>query len=59
MPLQPLEMFNRFLNVADIHLVIEKISAGDLVMPSKLTKILAVGELSIVTASREPGYMNY
>ena len=51
MPLQPLEMFNRFLNMADIHLVIQKINAGDLVMPSKLTNILAVGGLSIVTAS--------
>jgi len=51
MPLQPLEKFNRFLNMADVHLVIQKINAGDLVMPSKLTNILAVGGLSIVTAN--------
>lgn len=37
--------------MADIHLVIQKINAGDLVMPSKLTNILAVGGLSIVTAN--------
>jgi colanic acid biosynthesis glycosyl transferase WcaI len=55
MPLQPLETFNRFLNMADIHLVIQKMSAGDLVMPSKLTNILAVGGLSIVTASPQTG----
>ena len=51
MPLQPLEMFNRFLNMADIHLVIQKVNAGDLVMPSKLTNILAVGGLALVTAN--------
>lgn len=57
MPLQPLEMFNRFLNMADIHLVIQKTNAGDLVMPSKLTNILAAGGLPIVTAS--PGTSLY
>ena len=51
MPLQPLEKFNRFLNMADIHLVIQKVNAGDLVMPSKLTNILAVGGLAVVTAN--------
>jgi colanic acid biosynthesis glycosyl transferase WcaI len=51
MPLQPLEKFNRFLNMADIHLVIQKVNAGDLVMPSKLTNILAAGGLAIVTAN--------
>ncbi|MBG9375343.1 WcaI family glycosyltransferase [Panacibacter sp. DH6] len=57
MPLQPLEMFNRFLNMADIHLVIQKVNAGDLVMPSKLTNILAVGGLALVTAN--PGTSLY
>lgn len=52
-PLQPLEKFNRFLNMADAHLVIQKANASDLVMPSKLTTILAVGGLAIITANQE------
>ena len=52
-PLQPLEKFNRFLNMADAHLVIQKANASDLVMPSKLTTILAVGGLAIITANQD------
>lgn len=48
---EPFDRFNRFLNMADVHLVIQKASAGDLVMPSKLTTILAVGGLALVTAN--------
>ncbi|MGZ3755659.1 MAG: WcaI family glycosyltransferase [Mucilaginibacter sp.] len=51
LPVQPKEHFNEFLNMADIHLVIQKASAEDLVMPSKLATILAVGGASIITAS--------
>ena len=50
-PLQPLEKFNHFLNMADLHLVIQKRNASDLVMPSKLTSILAVGGVALVTAN--------
>lgn len=50
-PLQPFERFNHFLNMADVHLVIQKGNASDLVMPSKLTTILAVGGLALVTAN--------
>jgi colanic acid biosynthesis glycosyl transferase WcaI len=50
LPLQPLKMFNSFLNIADIHLVLQKSGAGDLVMPSKLSTILSVGGVAIVTA---------
>jgi len=50
-PLQPFEQFNRFLNMADVHLVIQKANASDLVMPSKLTTILAVGGLALITAN--------
>lgn len=50
MQLQPKEKFNEFLNMADVHLVVQKASASDLVMPSKLTTILAVGGLSVITA---------
>lgn len=57
LPLQPLDLFNDFLNMADVHLILQKAGASDLVMPSKLTNILAVGGLSIITA--EPGSSLY
>lgn len=50
MPLQPANQLNNFLNMADVHLVIQKTNASDLVMPSKLTAILAVGGLAVITA---------
>jgi colanic acid biosynthesis glycosyl transferase WcaI len=53
LPLQPTEKFNQILNMADLHLVIQKSQASDLVMPSKLTTILAVGGLALVTANKE------
>jgi colanic acid biosynthesis glycosyl transferase WcaI len=52
-PLQPSEKLNHFLNMADIHLVLQKAMVGDLVMPSKLTTILSVGGLAIITAIEE------
>lgn len=54
---QEKELFNDFLNMADFHLVLQKANAGDLVMPSKLTTILAVGGVSIVTSA--PGTSLY
>ncbi|SFW12104.1 WcaI family glycosyltransferase [Chitinophaga sancti] len=50
-PTQASSHFNRFLNMADIHLVIQKANAADLVMPSKLTTILAVEGLALITAN--------
>jgi colanic acid biosynthesis glycosyl transferase WcaI len=50
--LQPLDKLNHFLNMADIHLVLQKSNASDLVMPSKLTTILSVGGVSIITANK-------
>jgi colanic acid biosynthesis glycosyl transferase WcaI len=50
MSLQPTDKFNKFLNMADVHLVTQKINASDLVMPSKLSTILSIGGLAIVTA---------
>jgi len=50
-PLQGFDVFNQFLNMADVHLVLQKGDASDLVMPSKLTTILAVGGLALVTAN--------
>ncbi|RYE17678.1 MAG: glycosyltransferase, partial [Sphingobacteriaceae bacterium] len=52
-PLQPFEKFNQFLNTADVHLVIQKANASDLVMPSKITTILAVGGLAVITANED------
>jgi len=49
-PLQPYEDLPALLATADIHLVLQKKSASDLVMPSKLTGILAVGGSAIITA---------
>jgi len=54
-PLQPLEKFNAFLNLAQVHLVIQKADASDLMMPSKLTAILAVGGLALITANPGAG----
>ncbi|HEY6976177.1 MAG TPA: WcaI family glycosyltransferase [Chitinophagaceae bacterium] len=51
LPIQPSEKLNSLLNMADIHLVLQKENAGDLVMPSKLTTILSVGGLVIVSAT--------
>ena len=53
LPLQPKEDFNTFLNMANLHLVIQKEKASDLVMPSKLTTILAVGGLALITANEQ------
>ncbi len=53
LPLQPYDKLNSFLNMADIHLVLQKINATDLVMPSKLTAILSIGGLAIITANEE------
>ncbi|RYD91424.1 MAG: glycosyltransferase, partial [Sphingobacteriales bacterium] len=50
LPLQELNVFNRFLNMADVHLIIQKRKAGDLMTPSKLTNVYAVGGLALVTA---------
>ena len=49
--LQPFDKLNQFLNAADIHLIIQKSDASDLVMPSKLTNILAIGGVAIITAN--------
>jgi colanic acid biosynthesis glycosyl transferase WcaI len=51
LPLQPVEKFNELLNMADIHLLPQKAGAADLVMPSKLTGMLASGRPIIATAA--------
>jgi colanic acid biosynthesis glycosyl transferase WcaI len=52
LPIQSLDNFNQFLNIADLHLIIQKANASDLVMPSKLNNILAVGGISLTTANK-------
>jgi colanic acid biosynthesis glycosyl transferase WcaI len=52
-PLQPFERLNDLLNLADIHLLPQKADAADLVMPSKLTGMLASGRP--VVATSRPG----
>jgi colanic acid biosynthesis glycosyl transferase WcaI len=49
-PVQPADLFNKILNLADIHLILQKKAAADLVMPSKFSTILAAGGVAIVTA---------
>jgi putative colanic acid biosynthesis glycosyltransferase WcaI len=51
LPLQPAERLNELLNLADIHLLIQLAGVADLVMPSKLTGMLASGRPVIATAS--------
>jgi colanic acid biosynthesis glycosyl transferase WcaI len=52
-PLQPYARLNHLLNLADIHLLPQKADAADLVMPSKLTGMLASGRP--VVATSRPG----
>lgn len=48
--LQPLERLNDWLGLADIHLLPQRADAADLVMPSKLTGMLASGRPVLATA---------
>ncbi|CAB3753885.1 glycosyltransferase WbuB [Paraburkholderia solisilvae] len=49
-PLQPMDKLNDLLNLADIHLLPQRADAADLVMPSKLTGMLASGRAVIAMA---------
>jgi putative colanic acid biosynthesis glycosyltransferase WcaI len=51
--LQPLEKLNDLLNMADAHLLPQRSDAADLVMPSKLTGMLASGRPVIAMAMEE------
>jgi colanic acid biosynthesis glycosyl transferase WcaI len=52
LPLQPYDRLNDLLNAADIHLLPQRPDAADLVMPSKLTGMLASGRPVIATAAQ-------
>ncbi len=53
LPLQPVERLNDFLNMADIHLLPQRLGATDLVMPSKLGAMMATGKPVIATVPPE------
>lgn len=55
LPLQPFERFNALLNAADIHMLPQKGGAADLVLPSKLTGMLASGRPVVATADDGSG----
>ena len=48
--LQPVDKLNTLLNLADIHALPQRVGAADLVMPSKLSGMLASGRPVIATA---------
>ena len=50
LPLQPFDKLNELLNMADVHLLPQKKGVSDLVMPSKLTGMLASGRPVLATA---------
>ncbi|UIF85839.1 glycosyltransferase WbuB [Cupriavidus sp. UYPR2.512] len=49
-PLQPTDRLNELLNLADIHVLPQRGGAADLVMPSKLTGMLASGRAIVAMA---------
>lgn len=55
LPIQPIEQLPQLLAAGDVHFVIQKAEAADLVMPSKLTNILAAGRPVIATAEEGTG----
>lgn len=50
LPLQPLDTLNDFLNIADVHVLPQRANASDLVLPSKLTGMMATGKPIVATA---------
>ncbi len=56
--LQPTERLNDWLGLADIHLLPQRADVADLVMPSKLTGMLASGRPILATALPNTGLAN-
>lgn len=52
-PVQPMGRLSAMLAAGDVHLIVQRREAADLVMPSKLTNVLAAGRPSVATA--DPG----
>lgn len=57
-PLQPLEKLNELLNLAYLHVLPQMSGAEDLVMPSKLTNMMASGKPVIATAMKNTQIAN-
>jgi len=53
LPLQSVDRLPAMLSAADIHLVIQRRDAADLVLPSKIAAILAVGGHALLTADED------
>ena len=53
LPLQPLERLGDLLGLADVHLLPQRADAEELVMPSKLTGMLASGRAIVATARED------
>jgi len=51
-PLQPFSNLPELLAMADLHLILQRKAAADLVMPSKFTTILAAGGFALITAEK-------
>jgi len=51
--LQPLERLNDWLGLADVHVLPQRADAADLVMPSKLTGMMASGRAVLATAAAQ------
>ena len=52
-PLVPTHELNSLLNIANLHIVLQKPGLDDYILPSKITSILAVGGQLIVTGSED------
>ncbi len=52
LPVQPSERLNDLLNLADVHLLPQRADVADLVMPSKLTNMLASARPVVATAAK-------
>jgi colanic acid biosynthesis glycosyl transferase WcaI len=55
LPLQPMERLGELLGTADIHLLPQRPEAADLVLPSKLTGMLASGRAVVAMAAPDSG----
>lgn len=53
LPLMPIHEFNRLLSTADIHILMQINALADLMMPSKLTAMMASGRAIIATAETD------
>jgi colanic acid biosynthesis glycosyl transferase WcaI len=58
LPLQPFERLGQLLGLADIHLLPQSPEAADLVLPSKLSGMLASGRAVIATCNADTGIAN-